>query len=254
MRVFDLVFCYLRAPIIDRRNNDSELKRRLLGDSTKESVLIFLGWRNRIEYFNSLYSKFPECHKIIYQLPSTLLSGDLKLMEKSWERLLEKVDEDIEGYNITTVFGISLGTYPARYAAGKIENKVKLLLSLPGYRLSSVFWKSPATRAVRRDARKSKYDEKDFNRLFSEYDQIENLENLKGKEIRILIGKSDGIVPASEGEKLYDEMKELGLNAEIEKICYGHYIGGYLSTKNISNWMGIENKVRDLSDIVILGF
>ncbi len=64
----------------------------------------------------------------------------------------------------------------------------------------------------------------ELEKLWKEVAPINNLDNLKGKEIHIYLSKSDTIVPYINGKKLVIAMKEKGLSPKVYENEYlGHY-------------------------------
>ncbi len=232
----DFVLGNIRA-YLNIKNSDSDFVKISIDPNKKKAIIIFLGWKMRISHLKILYSKFPDYHKIVYQLPFTLLSGDFELMKKSWEKLLDSVNKDMKENNVDLVYGISLGTVFATYIANKSKTIKKVILALPIDELASVFWNSFITRLVIKKAKKRGYTQKDMKNILSKYDPVNNLDNLKDKKIKIYIAKLDSIIFPSKSRNLVSKMKALNLNVKLKEVSLvGHYSGG-LHSSLFRDWM-----------------
>ena len=234
MGLMDIVVGNIRA-CSNIKNSDSDFVKLSKDSNKKKTIIIFLGWKMKINRLKILYSKFPDYHKIVYQLPFTLLSGDFVLMKKSWKKLLDSVNKDIKENNVESVFGISLGTAPALYVSNKSKDIRKIILALPFDKLAPVVWNAFITKFVVKEAKENGYSQKDMDKILLRYDLINNLDNLKNKEIRIYIAKKDSIIPFFRSKNLVSKMKNLNLKVKYASSL-GHYLGGMHSTL-FSDWM-----------------
>ncbi len=236
MGLVDIIVGNVRK-FIPRKNINSNFVRISKDSGKQKFVIIFLGWKMKLKHFEFLYPKFPDHQRIIYQLPTTLLSEDFKLMKKSWSKLLDSVNKDIKENNVTSVFGISLGTALALYAANRSKNIKNVFLTLPLDKLAPIFWDCFITKLVIKGAKKKGYTKKDMDKVLSKYDLTNNLNNLNGKKIRLYIAKSDSVIPSVSSKNLISKMKARSLNVSVKEVpVLGHYFGGLHSALFV-NWM-----------------
>lgn len=211
-------------------------RKESVNENLEETALIFLGWHTEIYHMKRLYPNFDGQHKIIYQLPNSIISSDLEKAEESIEFIINKINEDIEANNINTVYGISLGTCPAIYAANHSKSVENLILSLPGDEIADVIWKSWITKHIKRRAERKDLTKEDYDRIFDQYDPVNNLDNLQGKEIYIYVAKSDKVIPYENAMNLIEEMRKRNLNIHVKEVeNLGHYFGGIDSMLN-TDW------------------
>lgn len=110
----------------DADNLNPSWKRKIIHAESNETTIIFLGWRNKINLIvKKLYKYFPGQTLLVYEIPNTLLSKDLKLMQKSWGEVTQQIEEDFRKFNVKTIFGLSLGTSLALYTANHHSKNIK---------------------------------------------------------------------------------------------------------------------------------
>jgi predicted esterase YcpF (UPF0227 family) len=158
-------------------------------------------------------------------------------MEKAWREITNSIKDNIENLKIEIVYGLSLGTSPALYCANRCKNIKKIFLAFPGDKIAPCLWKGLLTRDIGRQIeKKQKYSYKDYENFFIEYNQINNLSNLKSQEIKILLARFDEVVHYQQGEKLIKEMQKRNLNLEITKIPLDH-ISGIICSLIFTKWL-----------------
>lgn len=205
--------------------------RKSIDEHIDDTVLIFLGWKAKINTFGRLYSNFNDQHKIIYRLPDILISSDLYEIFEASNFIKNKVNKDLENYNIKTVYGISLGVVPALYTANHSNSIDKVILALPADDISEIIWKSLITRHIKRKAERKGLTKEDYDITLNRYDPINNLDNLQGKEIKVFIAKGDKITPYENAMNLINEMKKLDLDVQVKEVpILGHLLGGIYSS------------------------
>lgn len=204
--------------------------RKSVDQHLDDTVLIFLGWHAKTWMFGRLYQWFEDKHKIIYQMPTSMVSSDLEEMEESWDFLLENVSNDMERYDISTVYGISLGVSPALYTANRSDEVETVIIALPADDITDIIWKTYLTKGIKRRAERNGITKEDYDRLFDRYDPINNIDNLHGKEIDIFVAKKDRITFYENAMNLIEEMERLGLDIYVEESPnLGHQTGGLSS-------------------------
>tara|TARA_Y100000310_G_scaffold345817_1_gene470426 strand:+ start:6479 stop:6967 length:489 start_codon:yes stop_codon:yes gene_type:complete len=151
-------------------------------------------------------------------------------MKNSWKEVIKSIKNDLDRYNIGTVFGISLGTSLALYSANSSKNIRKVILSLPFHSLASVLWNSPVTRTIVKKAKKKRYSMKDFHKILNPFDPVNNINKLKGKDVRVFIAKGDSIIPYEYAKILIKKMYSIDLIVRIKEVAFlGHFLGGLQS-------------------------
>ncbi|MCX6807297.1 MAG: hypothetical protein NTZ80_00590 [Patescibacteria group bacterium] len=236
MSIIDLAITSLER-ILPASEYDVPFKREIKDKGQPKAVLIFLGWRTEISLYEKVFKHFDGRTKIIYQLPSKLISSDFNDMEKAWKEISESALKDANQYNIDSVYGISLGTSLALYVANRLESIKNVFLALTGHSVTSVAWISPATQVAISVAKARGCTINDFQKIFRPFDQINNIDNLNGKTIRIYLGKGDSIVPYKSALILLEKMREFGLRPIVKSvILLGHYSGAFHSM-HFSAWM-----------------
>jgi hypothetical protein len=221
--------------VIDETASNQEMmlpdyKRTSIDEHLDNTALIFLGWKGKIKESSLLYSRFNKEHKIIYQLPSNLISHDLDEAKDSWDFVTNKINEDVMKYNIKTVYGISLGVSLALYTANRSENIEQVILALPTDDLSEVIWNSVITKSIVRNAKRNGLSKDDYNNVLDQYAPINNINNLHGKRIMMFVAKGDKITPYENSMNLINEMKRQNLDIHVKEVSLvGHIFGGIYS-------------------------
>lgn len=139
-------------------------------------------------------------------------------------------------YNFFDIIGVSLGGMIAYYLATKTSKIRKLIpvISTPGFYQKAVHALSAA--GLDEDI----YLQKDAVDFIRSIDPLQNVEKIQYKELFIICGERDNIVPMTESIKFYNEYKsdrvfmrtyetEHVVNREMQKDIYK-----YIENKNIT--------------------
>lgn len=229
MGLFDHLYISIRGRIKDKENKDSSWKKEFREKNSKNHALIFLGWRNEIKHFEKLYSRFQD-NLIIYNPPNTLLSSDPLISKQSYQEIIKDIEKTLQDHKPKTTYGFSLGITLSCIASNISNDIEKLILSVPGERIAPIMWHSPITRAVVKEAKAQGHSLEDFQKALEEFDPVNNLDDLKGKDIRVFLAKKDSIVPYRHGKKLVEIMRRANLNPKVITIPFlGHFLGGLYS-------------------------
>lgn len=225
MGVVDHFLVWKNGKKKDVENCDPSWGRKTYYKPDSDAVMIFLGWRKKRNELRRLYSRFADNTRIVYELPNTLLASDPATARNAFLEITGDVRRVLERHDVRTAYGLSLGGTLACYAANHSPTIEKVLAVLPGDRIAPVMWRSPITRTVVEEAKKLGFAQEDFQKALGEFDPVNNLAGLVGKEIRILLAKGDSIIPYKHGVKLVEEMRAAGLRPEVTVLPFlGHLL------------------------------
>jgi len=180
---------------------------------------------------------------LCYRFIPDILSPDVERTVSYFESISDTIKKDLEEikdkYKLDKfiVMGFSLSSVTASMVSGSNDLVNGVILVVPGITLAESMWSGLRTRKIRRIM------EKNGITLASLKDKWENLapgkyaEGLRNKKVKIVLSKSDMIVPYIFGKELVDKVKEFvpGLVVETNKHL-GHYltmINYCLFSKNI---------------------
>lgn len=199
--------------------------RRIEKDNgSDEYMLLFLGWKASIGAASHLYRRFDDKNLIIYELPNSMLSGDLRTMKESWDEVVYHVKKDIRRYRITALYGLSLGNTLALYASKRCSAK-DVYMDLPYHMLAYVIWHGPLTSSVKRELEKNGHTYIELQRFLRPYEPVHNLSD---KDYHVFVANCDSIVPRESVEVLLKKMEHYKPRVHIAPFL-GHYLGALYS-------------------------
>ena len=71
---------------------------------------------------------------------------------------------------------------------------------------------------------------KDFHKILNPFDPVNNINKLKGKDVRVFIAKGDSIIPYEYAKILIKKMYSIDLIVRIKEVAFlGHFLGGLQS-------------------------
>jgi predicted esterase YcpF (UPF0227 family) len=122
------------------------------------------------------------------------------------------------------VIGLSLGGLYATTIANKIKNLKRLVLVIPGDSLAGSILDSISTKDLKRVFRKNRVTYKVHDSHCKDFNTINNIHNLKGKEVHLYISRSDEVIKYKHGLILAKSIKEVGAKLTVFKNKnHGHY-------------------------------
>ncbi|GEM_PF-5237358 len=218
-------------------NFDNSWTRQFIKNNSEKTAVFFCGWRTDKKLHKKVFKQFPHHNHLIYTLPNSLICSDLKLMEKSWKKIANSIENDIKNFKIEIIYGLSLGTSLALYCANRCKNAKKVFLGFPGDKIAPCVWEGSLTKDIAQQIeQEEKYTYDDYSNFFKPYDHINNLSNLQGAKIKIYLAKSDDAVPYYRGKKLIKKMHSMKLSPTVKKTFLGHALG-IIKSIIFTNWL-----------------
>jgi len=165
-----------------------------------------------------------------YDFSPNILTPDVDSTEQYFDKIREEIGNDIknftEKYNTEhfVIIGLSLSCVIASMISGLSSKINGLILVVPGNSLAKSLWRGLRTEKIKDVIREEGVSltelEKDWKKLAPE----QYINNFKNKKIKILISKSDNIIPYHLGKKFADEVEKVVSKVIVrENRFLGHY-------------------------------
>jgi len=165
-----------------------------------------------------------------YHVNPDVLTPDYKSSKKYILNFINEIVKDIKKYSKEYEFdeihiaGFSLGSLYATIVANKCKEVSKVTLVTMGNSVAEVLFDSCATKDLKKVLLKNKMPLKKLNNYWKEINPENNINNLKGKDIKIIISKVDRIIKHKYSIKFINKLKEKGIHPHvIENNNQGHY-------------------------------
>jgi hypothetical protein len=181
-------------------------------------------WRYVKKYADNAKASF-----LAYEFPRAILSHDHVLTKKAFDRINQKIRDDIEGlkqkYNFKkcVLVGISLGSSYGSMIYKENPSITDVVLVCPGNNLAHNMWESIRTRHFKRAYEKQKIDPEELDKCWYDLSSENNLP-ASGTNVAILYGLHDKVVKCTETKKLTDTLTKSRANIQIAKYKCGHYL------------------------------
>ena len=183
---------------------------------------LFSGIKNKIKKLGFSY--------VQYDFTPDVLTPDIESTKKSFKKMQREIGVDmrdwIEKYDTEhfVIIGISLSCVIASMISG-LNNKIRgIILVVPGNSLSESLWKGIRTKRFKEKLKEEGVGLADLRNYWSEMDLKKYIHNFKDKRVKILISKSDKVVPYHLGKKFADEVRETVPDADIQINTFlGHF-------------------------------
>ncbi|MFH1207465.1 MAG: hypothetical protein V1668_02555 [Patescibacteria group bacterium] len=206
--------------------------RRFISPGSKKVYIILDPWHINpaLFYFVERKIKKSRASYIHYSFAPDILTADPELTRQRFETFSRQIRDELEEFsklnaiNHITIIGVSLSCVTASLIASDNPLVTELIMVVPGYSLADSMWNGLRTRNVRvaMEARGIRLVElqKQWKKLAPEY----YLTQLKDKKLKIIISRTDRIIPASFGKRYAEAARKIiPTVVVIENRWFGHY-------------------------------
>jgi hypothetical protein len=165
-----------------------------------------------------------------YFVHPDILNPDYKNSKKYILNLIDVMVKDIDHYsrkykfNEVHIAGFSIGSLYATIVANRCKQVNKVVLVTIGAPLGDILYDSICTMDIKKIFIKNKVTTRELNRYWKEINPENNINNLKGKEIRIVISTSDQVIKYKYAFRFIKKLEKEGISPIIIKNKnQGHY-------------------------------
>jgi len=191
-----------------------------MGRDNKKVIFLLAGWCNKL-WMYWIFSKIIAMNGfycITYAYDVDVLSPDTKKTLKHFSDLRDSILKKIsklkkEGYKEFSIFGTSLGSVISLMVANNSPEISKVILNAVGADLAETVWSwdkiipSFKDRLLKQGLTLSKL-KKEWRKIAP----INNIHNLKNKNILVYLSKKDEVIPFGLGKKLVREFDKKNYN------------------------------------------
>jgi esterase/lipase len=126
--------------------------------------------------------------------------------------------------NDVVVLGTSLGGIAAFMCANDNKKVKKIILLVPGERLSVSTWEGIRTQNIRESFEKQGISLEKLKFLWKDIEPVNNIDHLQGKKIMIFNSISDSIIPYDQSKSLIKELRKRELDVKVvTNWQFGHH-------------------------------
>jgi len=167
---------------------------------------------------------------IRYEFCPDMLTPDICSTEEYFKLVKEVLREDMAHYaekheiERFVLLGMSLSCVTASMASDVSPRITGLILVAPSHSLSRALWHGMRTVNIKNAMKKEGISLTELEKDWEDLDPEKYVPHFKNKKVRILLSKSDTIVPYAQGKKFANEVKRMVPDADVrENRFLGHY-------------------------------
>jgi hypothetical protein len=204
-------------------------------------TFIFVPWQSG-KVMQSWIMKQVSGDRDVYSIsPKSLLLKDPIQTKNQCLRVCEQSLKEIEEillyqtYKEVSIIGLSVGTGVAAYVANRVSTKINNMdLVCPGAELSTALWVGSRTRPLRTEYENQGFSLEDIQKLWSQFDLINNLDFVGTTALRVTYSKSDTVIVPGQTEKVIQKLNELRPpKLKVRKNRFkGHYLTMFFTWLN----------------------
>ena len=217
------------------KNNNSSSKTILLNKKSQKVLFLLPHWMGTIIIYRLLINKLKDKYTIVfYKLPNKILDDNPENTVKYFQEAKKDIISIInylekKGYKEFSILSSSKSTVLALMISND-DNKIKkIIINMVGSDLAECVWYSNSfmVKNVKNRLVKNGINLSILKKKWSSISPINNINNLKNKDILILLSKNDEVIKCKYGLKLLKalEKKKINYINETDNI-FGHYLSG----------------------------
>jgi len=214
----------------------NESNKIILPNIKSQKVLFLLPhWMGTTIMYKSLINKLKNNYTIVfYRLPNKVLDGNpnntFKYFQKAKKDIISIINHlEKKGHKEFSILGFSISTVLALMVSNNDNRIKKIIISMAGSDLAECVWYSNSfmVKDVKNRLLKNGINLSILKRKWSSISPINNINNLKNKDILILLSKNDDVIKYKYGLKLLKalEKKKINYKNETDHV-FGHYLSG----------------------------
>ena len=203
---------------------------------SKKALFILPHWMGGILPYKILINKLKDDYTIvIYQLPNMILSDNIGTTIKYFDESQKNINNlanslKNKGYRDFSILGSSLSCCLALMVANSDDKFKKIVLNLVGSDLAECVWcsNSPMVRNIKNKIAKKGIGLNNLKLYWKNISPINNIKNIKNRELLIFLSKNDKIIKYDYGQKFLDAIKKEKIKHKLEiDHIFGHYLSGF---------------------------
>ena len=215
------------------KSGNSLNKIVFLNKQAKKVFFILSHWMAGTALYNPLINKLKDNYTVIIcKLPDYILSDNvfdtIKYFKKIKKYIINATDKlEKRGYENFFIMGLSLSCIPCLMVANSDARFKKIIINLVGSDFSECLWhtNSYLAKNIKNKIAKKCIDLITLKEYWEDIHPINNIDNLKDRELFILLSRNDQIIKYEYGLKLLKALESKNIKYKIEtNNIFGHFL------------------------------
>ena len=203
--------------------SEHSIKEKLYVHANGSKVLnvIFLPWGMGVNFAKRTIvpNLSPKGDSVlVYEFHPSILNADVELVSKSFGFASDAVANEVNnlidkvGYKNINLIGISLGCAVLSMSANKIKLFTAVTMIVPGNDITEIVWSGNRTKQLKKQLLKTDAIFEDVKAKWSNISPENNLDALKGRNLKVILAKKDTFIRYEHGLELVRKAKLYGLD------------------------------------------
>lgn len=206
--------------------------RRFVSPGSKKAFVILDPWHINPALFYFVERKIIKfgASYVHYSFAPDILTADVELTKRRFETFSDQIRDEIDEFSEqnsiaqVTIIGVSLSCVTASMIASENPLVNDLIMVVPGHSLADSMWHGLRTRNLKEAIEARGIGLAELQRQWEKLAPEFYLPKLKDKKVKIIISRSDRIIPASFGKRYSEVARKIIPSVTVIKNRWlGHY-------------------------------